>query len=162
MSNDLPVSTCPGVDPALDRSHTHTAKPESLAGNLRHALMQIPRRMRNQRGEANLPEGQHSALSALYFHGAMTPGGLAEHEAVKPPPMTRTLNLLADSGLVTKAPHPSDGRQLVVELTPLGIKDVLETRRLREQWLAERIAELPQADQEVLARAAVLLSGLGA
>lgn len=161
MSNDLPEPNCPGVDPTLDRSHIRRCEPETIAGSLRRALTQVGRRMRHQRGEAELPEGQHSVLSALYYHGVMTPGGLAEHEYVKPPPMTRTINLLAESGLVTKRPHPTDGRQLVVELTERGITDVLETRQRREQWLAELIDQLPAEDQKTLDRAAQILLRLG-
>lgn len=152
---------CPGVDPALDASSSRHCEPLTLAEQLRRSLNAITRRMRSQRGEAELPEGQHSVLSALLFHGPMTPGGLADHEFVKPPPMTRTINVLAEAGLVEKHPHPTDGRQTVVELTERGRADVLETRRKREQWLADQLGQLSADDQAAVRRTAEILAGLG-
>jgi DNA-binding MarR family transcriptional regulator len=87
----------------------------------------------------------------------MTPGRLAERERVQPPTMTRTVNCLAELGLVTKTADPTDGRQVVVTLTPAGEAEVRETRRRRDAWLTQRLAGLSADDRAVLTRAALLL-----
>lgn len=106
------------------------------------ALTRISRRLRNQRGEADLPEGQFAVLTTIYKHGPMTPGALADHEHIRPPSMTRTVNALAELGLVTKVGHETDKRLVLVELTTTGRDEVRETRRRREAWLTKNLGQL--------------------
>ncbi len=77
-------------------------RPATLGGDLRVALTRISRRLRAQRGEADLPEGRFGVLTVLHKHGAMSPSELAEHERVRPPSMTRAVNALVEMGLVEK------------------------------------------------------------
>ena len=129
----------------------------ALAADLRQALGRAHRRLRSQVGDAGLSYPQYSVLVVLTREGAMTPGRLAERERVQPPTITRTVNCLVELGLVTKAPDPTDGRQVLVALTPAGVAEVEETRRRRDAWLTARLAALAPDDRAVLARAAVLL-----
>ena len=71
--------------------------------------------------------------------------------------MTRTINTLAEAGLVRRDEHPTDRRQVLVSVTEAGLAEVRETRRRRTEWLATRLATLEPQEREVLARAAVLL-----
>jgi DNA-binding MarR family transcriptional regulator len=74
--------------------------------------------------------------------------------------MTRTVNSLAEAGLVTRRPNATDGRQVVVGLTPAASRVLDEDRRRRDAWLAKRLADLT-ADQRALLRdVAPLLDGL--
>ena len=136
--------------------------PATLGGELRVALVRISRRLRAQRGEADLPEGQFGVLTVLDKHGEMSPGSLAEHERVKPPSMTRAVNALAELGLVEKDEHASDKRQVVVRLTAKGRKEVAETRRRRDAWLTRQLEDLTEEERAVLARAGALLSRIAA
>jgi len=70
---------------------TRTRTDAGLATALRISVSRLARRLRAQRTtsgmtEAVLSETQLAALSALEVHQAMTPGELAEHEKVQPPP----------------------------------------------------------------------------
>jgi len=129
----------------------------TLAGDLRQAIGRTHRRLRAQVGDAHLSYPQYSVLIVLTREGPTTPGRLAELEGVQPPTMTRTVNCLAELGLVSKGPDPDDGRLVVVSLTPAGEAEVRETRRRRDTWLTSRLAKLPPDDRATLARAAVLL-----
>jgi len=61
----------PAADPtAPSRSQ---CRPATLGGELRVALTRISRRLRAQRGEADLPEGRFGVLTVLHKHGAMSP-----------------------------------------------------------------------------------------
>ncbi|MFZ5870501.1 MAG: MarR family winged helix-turn-helix transcriptional regulator [Actinomycetota bacterium] len=132
-------------------------RPAALAADLRVALMRSVRRLRQEKSSESITDGQYSVLAWLEKHGPMTPRELADHEHVQPPSMTRTVNALVDAGLVTRADHPEDGRQVLVAVTEAGAREVRETRKRRDAWLAKRLAELTPEEREVLARAAEIL-----
>ena len=90
----------------------------ALAHDLRLAVMRFSRRLRNQRVDTSVTLTHLAALSTLKRHGPMSPGELAAHERVQPPSMTRVVVALEGMGLVTRTPHPTDGRQVVIDLTP--------------------------------------------
>ncbi len=136
-----------------------------LATALRISVSRLARRLRVERTEPGpgglmLSDTQLAALAALERHGEMTPGELAEHEKVQPPSMTRVIAALADWGLVTRAPHATDRRQVVLTVTPAGRDLVQRTRRRREAWLAKRLAELTPAERAALRAAAPILEKL--
>ena len=65
--------------------------------------------------------------------------------------MTRTVAGLEEAGLVTRRPHATDGRQVVVELTDGRARVIDADRRRRDAWLAQRLAELDPAERALLA-----------
>lgn len=108
-----------------------------------------------------MPPLTHLAtLGTLDRHGPMTPGELAAHERVQPPSMTRILAALGEQDLITRAPHPTDRRQVLVALTDTARALLAEDRRRRDQWLSHRLAELTAEERELLRRAAVVLDRL--
>jgi DNA-binding MarR family transcriptional regulator len=110
--------------------------------------------------EPGLSDTQLAALAALERHGAMTPGELADHEKVQPPSMTRVITVLEERGLVSRAPHATDRRQVVLTATDLGREVVHQSRRLREAWLAKRLRELTPQERSLLRQAAPILEKL--
>jgi DNA-binding MarR family transcriptional regulator len=110
--------------------------------------------------EPGLSDTQLAALGALESHGVMTPGELAEHEKVQPPSMTRVIAALEERGLVVRAPHASDRRQVVLTVTDQGREVVRQSRRLREAWLAQRLRELTPQERALLRQAAPILEKL--
>lgn len=133
-------------------SSTDTA----LASALRLSVMRMARRMRAERADTSLTLTQLAALATVERHGPLTPGALAAAERVQPPSMTRVVASLQDAGLVAREPHPSDGRQALLTVTPDGAALLREDRRRREEWLARQLAELDD-EQRALLRAAVPL-----
>jgi len=132
----------------------------ALASDLRTTVMRLARRLRNQRADTSLSLGQLAALGSLDRHGPLTPGELAAHERVQPPSMTRLVAALEAAGLVTRTDHPTDGRQVLVALSPEGAALLRDDRRRRDAWLAQRMRDLEPADLEVLRRAAAVLDKL--
>ncbi len=90
----------------------------------------------------------------------MTPGALAIRERVRPPSMTRVIASLADVGLVDRAPHPVDGRQVLVSVSQAGAELVRAARRARQEWLAERLATLDSDRRDTLRHAADIMMAL--
>lgn len=132
--------------------------PADLAATLRVALARSWRRVRAERGGAELPDVQFSILVRLVRDGSTTPGAIADFQGVRPPSATRAVRHLEELGLVTRSPHPTDRRQVVVEVTDAGRAEVRETMRRRDAWLTRELAALSLADRETLARAATILT----
>ena len=82
---------------------------------------------------------------------------LASEERVTQPAITLLVNRLQERGWVERIPDPSDGRAVLVSLTPAGA-EVFE--RLRAEYRAlmhEEMASLDDAEVETLAAAIEIL-----
>ncbi|MGE9784093.1 MarR family winged helix-turn-helix transcriptional regulator [Janibacter sp. G368] len=132
----------------------------ALSEDLRLACMRISRRVRFESVDVIAPH-QFSVLARLE-DGPLTPRALADIEKVSAPSMTRTVGCLADEGLVERHDDPEDGRRVLVELTTAGREALTETRRRRDKWMTERVAELSGADQATLQAATAILRGIAA
>jgi DNA-binding MarR family transcriptional regulator len=137
-----------------------TATDSALASTLRLSVMRLARRMRAERADTNFTLSQLAALATLERHGPLSPGELAAHEKVQPPSMTRLLAVLESAGLVTRAAHPSDRRQVVMTITSQGQALLREDRRRRDAWLAQRLRALDATELDVLREASAILDRL--
>lgn len=146
-----PLKPAPGV-PASQ------CRPAPLAASLRVALARSWRRVRSERGAADLPDVQFSILVRLVKHGATTPGEIAEFQRIRPPSATRAVQHLEELGLATRSAHATDRRQVVVSVTEAGREEVRETMRRRDAWLARELAALTPQEREILARASAILT----
>ena len=88
----------------------------------------------------------------------MTTGELAARERIKPPSVSRSSHSLVESGLISREPHPTDGRQVVLQLTDAGTAAAREEVAAREIALAEQLQNLSPQERETLAAAASILS----
>lgn len=132
----------------------------ALAHDLRLAVTRFSRRLRTQRVDTSVTLTHLSAMSTLKRHGPMSPGELAAHERVQPPSMTRVVVALEGMGLVTRTPHPTDGRQVVIGLTGSAEDMLAAEARAREAWLSGRLQELSADDRGVLREAAGIMDKL--
>ena len=131
-----------------------------LAADLSLAVMRLARQLRFRNPQSPVSLSQLSALTTLANEGAMTPGALAIRERVRPPSMTRVIASLADEGFVDRAPHPVDGRQVMVSVSESGAELVKAARRARQEWLAERLATLDSDKLCTLRKAADIILAL--
>jgi DNA-binding MarR family transcriptional regulator len=150
---DAAVSPPPATDVQSDTG---------LATAMRISVSRLARRLRVERlgitePDAALSDIQLAALAALERHDSMTPGELAEHEKVQPPSMTRVIAVLEERGLVLRAPHATDRRQVVLTVTPAGRDLVQRVRLRRTAWLAQRLQELTPEERELLRAAAPVI-----
>lgn len=132
----------------------------ALAGDLSLAVVRLARHLRGRRSDSQVSLTQLSAMSSLYEHGPMTPGGLAARERVQPPSMTRVIASLADAGLVVRAPHPTDGRQIIVSLTDTGRALLADETSAREKWMTDRLAALDPEQRDLLRRSVDIIGGM--
>lgn len=144
-----------------------TAHPDTTAlttlsdgASLRMATFRLARRLRAHRAVDDMSDAQIAVLGALHKHGSCTIGQLASHERVAAPSMTRTVNGLEESGYVVRTADATDGRKVIIDLTPTGAAVVEETMRKRDAWLEDALADLDQDDHDVLVKAAALMRKL--
>ena len=87
----------------------------------------------------------------------MTLGELAALEYVQPPSMTRVVAGLEEIELVRRTPHPTDGRQILLDATDAGRKLLAVDRERRDAWLCHRLKELSPQERATLRDAALIL-----
>lgn len=129
---------------------------QQLANDVRMACQLVSRRVRFEAG-SQIPPHQASVLFKL-ADGPRTPGELAQAEQIAPPSMTRTVNCLAEKGLVRREENPSDGRSILVALTEDGRTAIREVVRMRDDWMVHQLNGLSKEELDLLRRATVLLN----
>jgi len=142
---------------AADQPTADPTTPDTLAIDLRTAVMRTSRRLRVEATGDVITPGQYTVLAQLHGNGPRTLRELAEQEHVQAPSMTRIVNALADQGFVSRTAHPDDGRQIRVDITPAGRTVMDEARNQRTAWLAQRVAGLSDEDRLILSRAAHIM-----
>lgn len=130
-----------------------------LAGLVRLAVLRLNRALRANPADASVSPAGRSALGTIVRHGPMGPGELARREGVRPPAVTAVLAALEKQGLVSRQPHPTDGRQSVIAATADG-SELVEQIRAREAWLGTRIRQLPEGDRRTLVQALAIVERL--
>ena len=130
----------------------------ALAEALRSFIGNFKRRLRAQSHAGELTWSQFGMLSRLERDGPSTVTALAKAEGMRPQSMGATVGALEAAGMVSGAPHPTDGRQTLWSLTPRCRDLIKVSRAAREDWLLRTIhTQLTPAEQEVLAKAVPLL-----
>lgn len=103
-----------------------------LAFVLRETLGRAARLIRVESG---LPLAQLTVLGHLQRTGSMSTNDLAAAERVRPQSMSITVRALEEDGLINRRPHPTDKRQLLLQLTRKGTKTLESIFAVREDWL---------------------------
>jgi len=125
------------------------------ASDLRVVLGQLVRRLRT---ENTLPISHGATLARLEREGPRTTSALAAAERMRPQSMSQVLAELGTAWLVGRAPDPSDGRQVLIELTDRGRAILAEDRARRDGWLAGAIeTKLTPDEQATLLQAVSIL-----
>lgn len=144
-----------------DLESADSIEPDTLAIDLRTAVMRTSRRLRIEATGDVITPGQYTVLAHLRTESA-TLRELAEREHVQAPSMTRIVNALTEQGFVSRSPRPEDGRQVQIAITPAGETVLAEARSQRTAWLAQRVAGLSDEDRLTLSRAAHIMQEMSA
>jgi DNA-binding MarR family transcriptional regulator len=117
----------------------------------------LVRRIRAAAAEHGLSMTEWSVLRRLDKEGSATTAALARAENIKPQSMGAIIAELEESGYVSRAPHPTDGRQMVISITDKGIglrQDMLETKRT---WLGQQLSQLSTDERDTVFEAGRIL-----
>lgn len=125
-------------------------EPELLGfrlGRLMHAL-------RQKADESLRPQGFSMAQSVVLFILKRTPGAsnaeLARILSVTPQAMGEKMAELEAAGYLARRRHASNGRKLVAELTPAGLKKIASCRAVLAKIEEQMLASMSRADRDRL------------
>ena len=127
-----------------------------LAPHLRVVIARTARRLRQESG-VDLSPSLTAALGTIERRGPITPSELAKCERIQRPTATRVIARLEESGLVTRAADPTDGRSSLVSITTDGEKLLERLRANKDAFLARRLDALNAEERATLERAAEIL-----
>jgi DNA-binding MarR family transcriptional regulator len=118
--------------------------------DLAQAIRLLVRRMRAESGAHELSLTELAVLARLEREGPATTADLARAERVRPQSMGTTIGALEELGFIARKPHPTDGRQVYIELTAKGAALRQRTGEAKRTWLAQAIATLDDAERDTL------------
>ena len=137
----------------MSRSSTpaRSALASALASEIRTTFRNLKRHLREHGNPSDLTPSQVAVVLRLERDGSSTVSSLARAEGMRPQSMRAVVTPLQEAGLVRGAPDPNDGRQMLMCLTPKGLKWLREERAARQDWLTTRSTQKHSvADQETL------------
>jgi DNA-binding MarR family transcriptional regulator len=118
------------------------------------------RRVRAAAGSHELSLTESAVMARLAKDGATTTADLARAESMKPQSMGTTVAALEEMGMVERKPHPTDGRQINIDLTAKGAAVRKSAGDAKRTWLAQAIAQLHEGEQQTLFRAGEIIKRL--
>jgi DNA-binding MarR family transcriptional regulator len=118
------------------------------------------RRVRAAAASHELSWTEAAVLKRLAREGPATTADLARAESVKPQSMGATVATLEEMGLVERKPHPTDGRQVNIELTAKGAAVRKSAGDAKHTWLAQAIGQLDERERETLFAAGEIIKRL--
>jgi DNA-binding MarR family transcriptional regulator len=130
------------------------------SSDLRMGTFRLARRLRAEKSDDDLSDGQFSVLAALFSHGPHTLSALAERERVSAPSMNRTVGCLEDLGYLTRVPDAADKRRVTITLAPTGTDTVKATVKKRDAWLTHALKAATPEERATLADAAAIMQRL--
>ncbi len=133
---------------------------DTAVADLAHAMGLLLRRMRAAAAGHDLSFAEASVMARLAKQGPAAIADLARAESVRPQSMGATIATLEEMEFVVKRPHPTDGRQVNIELTAKGTAARNSSKDAKRAWLAQAIAQLDKQEQEALFRAGEIVSRL--
>jgi DNA-binding MarR family transcriptional regulator len=123
---------------------------ESAVADLTQALGLLVRRVRAAAASHELSLTESSVLGRLDRDGPATTADLARAEGMKPQSMGTTIAALEERGFVVRRAHPTDGRQVNIELTAKGTAMRKGIGDATRTWLAQAMSGLDEDERETL------------
>src|ERR1700683_1978315 len=120
----------------------------------------LVRRVRAAAASHELSLTEAAVMARLAKDGPATIADLARAESMKPQSMGATVAALEEMGVVERQPHPTDGRQVNIELTAKGAAVRKSAKDAKHLWLAQAIAQLDEQDRETLFKAGEIIQRL--
>ncbi len=130
-----------------------TLTPEVIADELRPVLLRLTRELRKESEQLGVTTRQATLLWLVKRSPGLSLAELAAEEGISPPALSGHVDRLERAGLIERVRSSEDRRRVGLALTDEGVKLLRRIRARRTTWLAERLAELDQAELDALATA---------
>jgi DNA-binding MarR family transcriptional regulator len=128
--------------------------------NFTQAIGQLVRRVRAAATSHQLSLTESAVMARLAREGPATTAELARAEGMKPQSMGTTIAALEEMRMVERKPHPTDGRQVNIELTAKGAALRKSVKEAKRTWLAQAVAQLDKKERETLFKAGEIIKRL--
>ena len=125
-----------------------------------HAIGLLVRRVRAAASSHELSLTEAAVMARLAKDGPATTADLARAESMKPQSMGSTVTALEEMGYVDRKAHPTDRRQVNIELTAKGLAVRKSVGDAKRHWLAQAVAQLDEQEQQTLFRAGEIIKRL--
>ena len=133
---------------------------EAAVSDLIQAVGLLMRRIRAAAASHELSMTESAVMARLAKSGPATIADLARAESMKPQSMGTTVAALEKMGMVERKPHPTDGRQINIQLSAKGTAVRNTAKDAKRAWLGQAIEQLNEREQETLFRAAEIIKQL--
>jgi DNA-binding MarR family transcriptional regulator len=133
---------------------------EAAVTDLTQAIGLLVRRVRAAAASHELSLTEAAVMKRLATDGPATTADLARAESMKPQSMGTTIAALEEMGMVARKPHPTDGRQVNIELTAKGAAVRKSTRDAKRTWLTQAVSQLNEHERETLFAAGEIIKRL--
>jgi DNA-binding MarR family transcriptional regulator len=133
---------------------------ETAVSDFTQAMGLLVRRVRAAAASHELSLTESAVMARLAKEGPATTAELARAESMKPQSMGTTIAALEERGMVERKPHPTDGRQVNIELTARGASVRQSARDAKRTWLAQAITQLDEQERETLFKAGEIMKRL--
>ena len=111
-----------------------------LATELRTVVTRLVKKLRaHSPTREKLSLTERSVVRLLDQHPHLLPSELAALEKVTTQAMSQIINRLAQRGLLTRQPSPTDGRKVLVAISEAGRALLQTARQERDEWLHEAL-----------------------
>jgi DNA-binding MarR family transcriptional regulator len=131
----------------------------ALAADLLSVVARI-NRLATQRVRMQLPYAQARLLSMIEDQNAARISDLAALDHCSQPTMTAQVRRLELAGLVSRTTDPTDGRAVLISITPEGVAVLADVRADRGAVIDPYLERLPEADRQTLADAVRVMRNL--
>jgi DNA-binding MarR family transcriptional regulator len=118
------------------------------------------RRVRAAAASHELSLTESAVMARLANDGPATTAELARAEGMKPQSMGATIAVLEEMEMIERKPHPTDGRQINIELTAKGAAVRKSSKDAKRTWLDQAIAQLDETERETLFAAGRIIKHL--
>jgi DNA-binding MarR family transcriptional regulator len=133
---------------------------EIAVADLTQAIGLLVRRVRAAAASHELSLTEGAVMKRLATGGPATTAELARAESMKPQSMGTTIVALEEMGMVARKPHPTDGRQVNIELTAKGAAVRENARDAKRAWLTHAVAQLNERERKTLFAAGEIIKRL--
>ena len=137
--------------PAVEK--VDTSYLESLVGyNARRAALAVIEVFLERMAVYDLRPVDFSVLSLITHNPGITSRQLCSTLSILPPNLVGMINALEKRELITRRPHPRDGRAMGLHLTPTGEKLVRDAEQTAAELESEVAGRLTATERKTLIR----------
>jgi DNA-binding MarR family transcriptional regulator len=137
-----------------------TLSPETVAAELRPAILRLARELRKETEQLGITARQVTLLWLVKRSPGLALAELATEEGISAPAMSGHVDRLERAGLLERVRSSDDRRRVGLRLTDEGERLLRRVRARRTTWLASRLRALDPNDLEAIEAAAPALMRL--